>query len=66
MNAKYFRHQADKLEKLACSIQEPSKAQLYFDIVADFRARANELEREDGSLLYMAKGRSKSDGEAEA
>ena len=66
MNAKYFRLQADNLAKLACSIKDQSKAQLYFDMVSDFRARANELERDDGSLLYMATGRSTFDGEAEA
>jgi hypothetical protein len=42
-NHKYFLRQANNLQKLARSIEDPAKAQEFFLMAADFRNRAKQL-----------------------
>ena len=62
INAEYFRRQAEKLKALAQSIKDGARARPYFAMAEDFRARADELEREGPARAFVRQGGS-SDGE---
>ena len=64
INAEYFRRQAEKLQRLAESIENPARAQSFSAMAADFLGRAEVLQSRDADQVLVKKDGS-SDGETD-